>query len=204
MVKQKANRSINILVVDDDVDVCQYLESFLTGHGFTVEYVSEPDQLMPKLKDSMYQIVILDIVMPSVSGLELLKDIRKFDKDICVIMLSGYPTFDRATEAFRSDVFDFLTKPFENEDLLAVLERAIKKYGLRSDLNQKAVNQIASEIRRLRTEQKLSLRQLASRTGLSPSLIYQIEHAHTAPSLATVSRLATALNAPLETLFKGL
>ncbi len=204
MVKQKADRSINILVVDDDVDVCQYLQSFLTSHNFTVEYLTDPVQLMPKLKESMFQIIILDLVMPSVSGLELLKDIRKFDKDICVIMLSGYPTFDRAVEAFRSEVFDFLTKPFENEELLAILERVIKKYGLQSDLNQKAVDQIASEIRRLRTDQKLSLRQLASRTGLSPSLIYQIEHAHTAPSLATVSRLATALNTPLEDLFKGL
>jgi len=85
-----------------------------------------------------------------------------------------------------------------------VLDRAIQKYGFRSDLSQKAIEKIAAEVRRLRADQKLSLRQLASRTGLSPSLIYQIEHAHTAPSLATISRLATALQAPLEQLFKGL
>jgi DNA-binding NtrC family response regulator len=204
MSKHDMERSIRVLVVDDDLDVCQYLERFLTARNYEVKYTNDPEQTIPLLKDELYQILILDVVMPGVNGLELLKQVRKIDKDICVIMLSGYPTFDRAVEAFRQQIFDFLTKPFETEELVAVLDRAIQKYGFRSDLSQKAVEKIASEVRRLRAEQKLSLRQLASRTGLSPSLIYQIEHAHTAPSLATISRLASALQAPLEQLFKGL
>ena len=204
MAKKEIQRDINVLVIDDDVDVCKYLERFLTGQGFVVKYTTDPSQVVDTLKQDMIQIVILDVVMPNTDGLELLRKIRRVDSDICIIMLSGYPTFDRAVEAFRSSVFDFLTKPFTNEQLMEVLERAIKTYGLRTDLNERAIKQIASEVRRLRASQKLSLRQLASRTGLSPSLIYQIEHAHTAPSLATVSRLATALKAPLEELFRGL
>jgi DNA-binding NtrC family response regulator len=204
MSKQDMERSIRVLVVDDDLDVCQYLERFLTSRNYEVKYTTDPEQTIPLLKEELYQILILDVVMPGVNGLELLKQVRKIDKDMCIIMLSGYPTFDRAVEAFRQQIFDFLTKPFETEELVAVLDRAIQKYGFRSDLSQKAVDKIASEVRRLRAEQKLSLRQLASRTGLSPSLIYQIEHAHTAPSLATISRLASALQAPLEQLFKGL
>ncbi|MBD3256956.1 response regulator [candidate division GN15 bacterium] len=204
MAKKQIQRDINVLVIDDDVDVCRYLERFLTDQGFVVKYTTEASGVVETIKQDMIQIVLLDVVMPDVDGLELLQKIRRVDSDICIIMLSGYPTFDRAVEAFRSSVFDFLTKPFTNEQLMEVLERAIKAYGFRTDLNERAIKQIAAEVRRLRAGQKLSLRQLASRTGLSPSLIYQIEHAHTAPSLATVSRLATALKAPLEQLFKGL
>ena len=204
MAKKELQRDINILVIDDDIDVCRFLERFLNGQGFVARYTTDPATVVDTIKQEMVQIIILDVVMPGVDGLELLQKIRRVDNDICIIMLSGYPTFDRAVEAFRSSVFDFLTKPFTNEQLMEVLERAIKTYGFRTDLNERAIRQIASEVRRLRASQKLSLRQLASRTGLSPSLIYQIEHAHTAPSLSTVSRLATALKAPLEELFRGL
>lgn len=204
MAKKEIQRDINVLIIDDDIDVCRYLERFLTNQGFVVKYSTDPSTAVDTIKQDLIQIVILDVVMPNVDGIEVLQRIRRVDSDLCIIILSEYPTFDRAVEAFRSSVFDFLTKPFSNEQLMEVLERAIKTYGFRTDLNERAIKQIAAEVRRLRADQKLSLRQLASRTGLSPSLIYQIEHAHTAPSLATVSRLATALKAPLEQLFRGL
>ena len=148
--------------------------------------------------------MILDIVMPKVDGIELLQKIKSLDSDMCVIMLSGYPTFERARDTFKNDCFDFVTKPFEREALLDVIQRAIKEYGFVTDLNQKATGTIAKRVHELRTKKKLSLRQLANRTGLSPSLIYQIEHAQTTPSIATISRLAAALNSEIEFFFKGI
>lgn len=204
MIKDTTKRNINILVVDDDVDVCHFLDRLLSNHGYAVQYITDPTETLTLLSEKMFQIVILDMVMPKTNGLELLQEIRRADSDICVIVLSGYPTFDRAVESFKNSAFDFLTKPFETSDLLDSLERAIKRYGLISDLNQKATLQIARVVRTKRNGQKLSMRQLASRTGLSSSLIYQVEHSQTTPSLATLCRIATALEVPLVQFFAGL
>jgi DNA-binding NtrC family response regulator len=201
MTQAPIERKIKILVIDDDEDVCQFLERFLTRHNYLVRYTTEPGKAIPILKDEMFQIVILDVVMPEIDGVELLKMIRRADSDICVIILSAYPTFDNAVETFRSDAFDFITKPFETDELLKVLERAAKKRGLVSDLGRLTTEQVAKSVRRLRTIQNLSLRQLASRTGLSPSLIFQIEHAQTSPSLATITKLASALKTPVAEFF---
>ncbi|MBD3382089.1 MAG: response regulator [candidate division Zixibacteria bacterium] len=204
MIKNISNRRINVLVIDDDPDVCKFLEHFLVKHEYEVVSVNDPEHALPMLKKQNFQIILLDIVMPKLDGVEVLKQIRHFDKDVCVIVLSGYPTFDRARDTFKNECYDFLTKPFESERLLSVLDGAVKKYGLKSDLNQLATQQIAETVKQKRAEYKLSLRQLANRTGLSTSLIYQIEHAQTTPSVATLSRLSTALDTPLEDFFKGL
>lgn len=204
MIKDISNRQINVLVIDDEPDVCKFLEHFLVKHGFEVVSVNDPEHALPLLKKQNFQIILLDIVMPKLDGIEVLKQIRQFDKDICVIVLSGYPTFERARDTFKNECYDFLTKPFESERLLSVLDGAVKKYGLKSDLNLLATHQIAETVKQKRAEYKLSLRQLANRTGLSTSLIYQIEHSQTTPSVATLSRLSTALDTPLESFFKGL
>jgi len=204
MIRDTTKRQINILVIDDDLDVCRYLDGFLSKNNFKIKYTSDPRKAIPMLREEMFQIVILDIVMPKINGVELLKQIRNIDSDICVIILSGYPTFEYARDTFKNDCFEFITKPFENSDLLEVIHRAIDERGMISDLNQVATENIAKIVKENRTDQELSLRQLASRTGLSPSLIYQIEHSQTTPSLATISRLATALKVSLEKFFKGL
>ncbi|MBD3380879.1 MAG: response regulator [candidate division Zixibacteria bacterium] len=204
MIKNISNRQINVLVIDDDPDVCQFLKHLLVEHNFQVVSVNDPEQALPILKKQSFQIILLDIVMPKLDGLELLKQIRQFDKDICVIILSGYPSFEHARESFKNECYDFLTKPFETNQLLRVLDAAVVKYGLKSDLNQLATKQIAEIVKKKRGEYKLSLRILANRTGLSTSLIYQIEHAQTTPSVATLARLSATLNTPLEEFFKDL
>jgi len=204
MVGHSTHRKVKVLVVDDDVDVCEHLESLLTTKNYIVKYTTDPGVTVSILKDEMFQIIILDLIMPKISGLELLKRIREVDSDVCVIILSGYPTFDRAVAALRGLAFDFLTKPFEEDELTSVLDKAVRLRGLRTNLNQQAIERIAEEIRRLRTSHKLTLKQLGNRSGLSPSLIFQVEHAQTSPSIATLSRLAAALDARLEQFFEGL
>ncbi|HDS01428.1 MAG TPA: response regulator, partial [candidate division Zixibacteria bacterium] len=157
-----------------------------------------------RIKNNNYQIIILDIIMPGVDGVKLLQSIKGLDSDLCVIMLSGFPTFERARETFKNGCFDFITKPFENEALLETINGEIKEYGFITNLNQKATSIIAQRVHDLRAERKLSLRQLANRTGLSPSLIYQVEHGQTTPSIATISRIASALNSEMEYFFKGI
>ncbi len=204
MARGEAKRPLRVLVVDDDAEICSFLDKFLSKNGYEVTTTTDPKKTSTLLKEGTFQIVILDMVMPKIDGTEVLNSIRRFDKDLCVIVMSGFPSFDNAVNAFRKHAYDFITKPFNTNKLLEILDSAVKEYGMISDLHEVAARQIAQEVRALRTEQKLSMRQLASRTGVSASLIYQIEHAQTSPSLATISRLATALNTPLERFFAGI
>ncbi len=204
MSKHSTQSKVKILVVDDEIDICEYLIQLLTTNNYDTSYINDPLQTIPLLRRESFQIVILDIIMPGMNGLELLKEIREYDNDICIILLTAYPTFDRAVDAMRGYAFDFLTKPFDVDVLLSTLRRAVDHYGLQTNLDQRAIDQIAQVVRNLRKENKLSLTQLARRTGLSTSLISQIEHAKSSPSIATISRLAAALGSPLEKFFTGL
>ncbi len=204
MTKKVINRKVNVLVIDDDVDVCKFLKRILTKRDYAVECCTDSIQASEIVKKQQFQIIILDIVMPKKDGIEVLKDIRKLDKSVCVIMLSAYPTVERAFDSIREKVFEFITKPFESKDFFEVLTRAEKEYGLITNLYQLTINQISSRLSALRKEKKISLRQLANMAGISPSLVYQIEHAETAPSLATLSKLTSALQSEMSYFFEDL
>ncbi len=204
MTKKVINRKVNVLVVDDDIDVCGFLERILIKRNYMVECCYNPLEATEIVKKQEFQIIILDIVMPKKDGIEVLKEIRKIDKSVCIIMLSAYPTVERAFESIRENVFEFITKPFETADFFAVLNRAEKQYGLVTNLYQLTINQISSRLSTLRKEKKISLRQLANMAGISPSLVYQIEHAETAPSLATLSKLTSALQTEMSYFFEDL
>ncbi len=204
MTKKIINRRINVLIIDDDVDVCAFLKRILTKRNYAVDCCCDPLEATEFIKKQEYQIIILDIVMPKKDGIEILQEIRKIDKSVCVIMLSAYPTVDRAFASIRENVFEFITKPFETKDFFEVLTRAEKQYGLISNLYQLTLNQISTKLSTLRKEKKISLRQLANMAGISPSLVYQIERAETAPSLATLSKLTSALQSELSYFFEGL
>ena len=204
MTKKIINRKINILIIDDDLDVCRFLKRILTKRNYSVECCNDSTKAIEVVKKINFQIIILDIVMPKKDGIEVFKEIRLIDKHVCVIMLSAFPTIERAFDSIKENVFEFLTKPFESKEFFDVLSRAEEEYGLITNLYQLTLNQISHRISLLRKEKKISLRQLANMAGISPSLVYQIENAETAPSLATLSKLSTALKTELSYFFEGL
>jgi len=198
------SHGISILIVDDDEDVCIFLSTMLSNHGYNAVSVSDPTKALKTIKTKRPQIVLLDLVMPKKSGIELLDDIRQFDSDLCVIIISAYPSFDNAVASFKGKVFDFVAKPFRTEDLLDILDKAVVHHKLASNLHERAMRRIAEGVRRLRVNKNFSMRQLAARSGLSTSLIHQVEHQSISPSLATIARLATALDVPLSYFFDDL
>jgi DNA-binding response OmpR family regulator len=82
---------LRVLVIDDEPEICAYLSDFLSAEGFRVHTVSDPLKALPEVKEGRYQIVLLDLRMPGVDGLELLQQIRAFDSDLCVIVMTAYP-----------------------------------------------------------------------------------------------------------------
>ena len=195
---------LRILVVDDDRDVCDYLQDFLTREGYRVQTLVKPMDALLEIKEGRHQIVLLDIRMPELDGVQLLRQIRAIDSDICVIIMTAYPSVDSAVDTMKADAFDYMRKPFDNEQLRAVIQRAVREKGLTVDAEERVNQLLGSKIRQLRKERNLTLKQLANKTALSVSLISQIELGKSAASVSTLRKLAAALGVTLSYLFDGI
>ena len=150
---------LRVLVVDDDEDICLYLREFLTREGFKVTTVSKPADALLEVRQGRHQLVLLDVRLPGVDGVDLLRQLRAIDSDICVIVMTGYPSVQTAVDSMKAAAFDYLQKPFDLQELRAVMERAIREKGLIVDAEERVNQLLGARIR--------SLRKLATALGVS-------------------------------------
>ena len=188
------DRGIKILVVDDDKDYNLYLAKFLSDEGYVTKGITKPMDTLSTLEQEKFHIVILDLKMPQISGTELLKEIKSKYPNVCVIILTGYPSFKTAVETMKLDAFDYLKKPFDLNDLRRALNNAQKTYCLIGSSKDKLKSSVGKKLKFLRKSKKITQKQLANRTSLSPSLLSQIENGQIAASLTTLDKLSAALN----------
>jgi two-component system KDP operon response regulator KdpE len=106
-----------VLIVDDDVDICALISDVLVEDGFTVRYCLDGKRAIDILQEEGFDLVLADIKMPGLSGLELLRTLRDSDKSAQVILMTAYASLDTAIEALRHDAVDYLIKPFSLVDL---------------------------------------------------------------------------------------
>jgi len=197
-------RKLGVLVIDDDEDVCLYLREFLVREGFRAKTVSRTANALAEVKDGKYQVVLLDLRGPGADGASLLRESRAVDGDVCVIAMTAYPSVEGAVDTMRADANDYLRKPFELDHLRGVLQRAIREKGLLVDADERLNQTIGSKLRNLRKLRALTLKQLANKTGLSVSLISQIELGKSAASVSTLHKLSTALGVTMSHVFEAL
>ncbi len=195
---------LRVLVVDDDEDICLYLKEFLTREGYRVTTITKPTDALQEIKEGRHQIVLLDVRMPDLDGVELLRQVRGVDSDVCVIVMTAYPSVESAVDTMKADAFDYLRKPFDLEQLRSVIQRAVREKGLMVDAEERTNQQLGAKIRQLRRDRALTLKQLANKTLLSVSLISQIELGKSAASVSTLRKLATALGVTMSFLFDGI
>jgi DNA-binding NtrC family response regulator len=188
-------------VVDDDKDVCEYLEDFLSHDGYRVSTVSDPTLVVDTLRQGEYHVCILDLMMPKLSGIDLLSMIRKVDDDLAVIILTGYPSLETATASIQHDVSAYIKKPFAIDEFRAVIERIAKKKGLVLRREDELHQTIGRTIRELRKERGLTLKQMSRRTKLSVSLLSQIERAESSASVSSLFKVSSALDVRITELF---
>ena len=199
----QASSSINIVVVDDDRDVCEYLQDFLTADGYSVTCVNDPTQALDALREREYHVAVLDLMMPKLSGIDLLGQIRRVDDDIAVIILTGYPSLESATASIEHEVSAYIRKPFSIDEFREALSRIAKKKGLVLRREDELHMTIGRNIRELRKSRGLTLKQMSRRTKLSVSLLSQIERAESSASVSSLFKVATALDVRLTDLFAG-
>ncbi len=192
-----------MLVIDDDPDILEYLQDFLGAEGFEVTTLADPSIAVERIRDEVFHLVVLDLMMPKVSGLDLLAQIRAADDDIAVIILTGYPTLDTATASIQHEVSAYIYKPFTPVEFRDVIARIAKKKGLVLRREDELHAAIGRQIRDLRKARGLTLKQMARRTNLSVSLLSQIERAESSASVSSLFKVATALDVPLTDLFGG-
>ncbi len=192
---------VRVLVVDDDPAIREFMETFLAKDGFEVTSLGDPEGAADEVKAGGYHLVVLDLMMPQMDGVEVLERIRKVDTDVAVVIFTGYPSLDTAVRSMKLDAVDYLKKPFNPEEFREVLDRVMRKKGLLRTPEENLHRVIGETIRGLRKERGLTLKQMARRTGLSVSLLSQIERAESSASISSLYKIATALEARIQDLF---
>ncbi len=119
-----------ILIVDDDPSVLAAFEQLLTDQGHTVQTALRGDVAIQMIKDERPDLVVMDIRMPGLSGLEAMRDIRTIDPQLPVIIMTGYATTDTAIEATKQGAFDYQLKPLDPEEAMKSIERALERSRL--------------------------------------------------------------------------
>jgi two-component system, OmpR family, response regulator len=203
-MNREAKKKIKILVVDQDQDFLERARRNLSKEGFRVKSTDNYDGVLEEYRSDRFQIIIIDITMDNNSGLSLLQELRKVDDDIGVIVMANNQNLDDAIKILRAGAIDYCSKDLDSEELLEVINQAIRRKGLVVDFEKKINLEIGRKIRSLRQERGLTLQQLANRTGLSISLISQVERAKSSSSVSTLYKIATALNVRLEYFFNGI
>ena len=132
----------HILVVDDEPLVRNSLSEMLTLSGYSVTSASNGREALELLKSYTADIVISDLKMPQMDGVELLKQIREFYPDTPVILITGFASIDTAVEAMKEGAYDYITKPIIDTEIKIILERLVKQRQLLEE-NLKLKNQLS-------------------------------------------------------------
>jgi two-component system, OmpR family, response regulator len=193
--------SVRILIVDDDKAICDFMQSLLEKDGFIVKTLGDPTLVEDEVRQGDYHVLILDLMMPKMDGIEVLKKIRTIDSDIAVVIFTAHPNLDSAVASMKLDAVDYIKKPFNVDEFREVLARVMKKKGLARTPEEQLHKIIGDTIRTMRKDKELTLKQMSRRTGLSISLLSQIERAESSPSISSLYKIAIALDSKIQDLF---
>ena len=119
-----------ILVVDDEMIVCESCKRILEEEGYEVETALSGNEAFEKMKENLFDIVITDLKMPGIDGMEVLRTFHKEYPDVFIIMITGFSTVETAVEAMKLGAFDYIPKPFTPDEVTIVVKKAIEKKSL--------------------------------------------------------------------------
>lgn len=126
------SNNFRILITDDDGDLRELLTEAVKNWGYEVSVAKDGEEALRKLRMERYDIVITDLMMPGMDGLTLLKKIKELDKEILVIIITGYATIETAVKAIETGAYDYIAKPFRLDELMIVIKNACERLRLTS------------------------------------------------------------------------
>ena len=119
-----------ILIVDDELPVCRSIEYALEEEACEVETALSGEEALKKDGENPHDIIVADLMMPGISGMDLLRTIREKRSDAIFIMITGYPSISTAVQSVKMGAFDYIPKPFTPDELLATISRALERKRL--------------------------------------------------------------------------
>src|ERR1700732_1462631 len=123
----------SILVVDDESEIREGLELLLTSEGYGVSSAGTGESGLAKLEEKPFDLLLLDVSLPDRNGLDLLREIRRRDPHLSVVLITAYGSIDMARAAFKSGAQDYITKPWSNDELLLQVAQAVEGRRLREE-----------------------------------------------------------------------
>ena len=120
------DRQLRLMVIDDEAIVGKRIKPALEKTGGVVETFEDGRTALDRFKEEPFDIVVTDIRMDDVDGIEVLEQVRSMSERTKVIIITGYATVEMAREALSKGAYDFIAKPFKPKELLAIVERAAK------------------------------------------------------------------------------
>jgi DNA-binding NtrC family response regulator len=124
-----------VLVVDDERSILLLLEEALTQWGYQVTCASHVTEALAAIKTQVFDAALTDVRMPDMSGLDLLREIKKQDESIEVVIMTGYPTITSAVEALKEGAYDYLSKPLILDELRHLMQRLMERRFLRGEVH---------------------------------------------------------------------
>src|SRR3972149_8292042 len=126
----ESDGQVRILVVDDEEMIRDMLYDVLSQAGYTVKTAKDGSDAIAQIENDPFEIVITDLKMPGMSGMELLQRVQKINTDICVLIITAYSTIESAVGAMKQGAYDYICKPFELEEMKVVVEKAVERQRL--------------------------------------------------------------------------
>lgn len=119
-----------ILIVDDEKNYLVVLEALLSPEGYEIVTSEKAQEALRMIQEADVDLVLTDMKMPGMTGMELLEEAKKIKPEVPVIMMTAYGTIEMAVEAMKKHAYDYITKPFQNEELKLTLRKALENYRL--------------------------------------------------------------------------
>ncbi|HWR82987.1 MAG TPA: sigma-54 dependent transcriptional regulator [Candidatus Deferrimicrobium sp.] len=134
----------SILVIDDEESMCNFMEIMLAKEGYQVDTVSSGSEGLSRLRESRYDLVLADLNMPQMSGMEVLRELKTFKQDQDLIVMTAYASVDTAIEAMKLGAVDYITKPFKVDEIKLAIEKNIDRKRLLNE-NETLKRQLADD-----------------------------------------------------------
>jgi len=190
-----APSSVEIYALDDDADFRNYMEDTLRDEGsYSVRTFGHPEDLFAACEQRVPDIVLLDMKMGEFKGENVLEQLLAVYPNLCVIVITGYPSLEDMRATFKLKVFDYISKPFSLAQLRQTLKNAVETFGLGRSLQDRLRQRLGHRIKLLRVERDWSLKDLAAATKLSVSQISSIERGANMPSIESLLAICRAFD----------
>src|SRR5712691_9759632 len=128
-----SRRKGTVLIIDDEEEIRESIELLLNSEGISTDTAGTGEEGLKKIEENLYDLVLLDLMLPGKSGMEVQKDIKRIDPTLPVVIITAIGALETAVTAIKDGSFDYITKPWNNEKLVVIITNAIKQRQLMSE-----------------------------------------------------------------------